>query len=336
MQPICKKNILVILIFIFQISYAQFDTEISVKKLKYDTTYIEDISDILSVRVYNIWKESGLRISNIESGKVLDLKPNGSTNLGFGFNYKWLGLGFAFGMPGLNNDNDIYGKTDRFDMQMNMYGKRFGSDLYFQRYKGYYINNPHTLTDWQDTLSFPKLKNMELFAAGASVYYFVNNKQFSYRAAFVRNEIQKKSKGSLILGTFYGLNIAVDTTGFAGIMPDSVRQHFDLGAFVINNYGLSVGYAYTLTFAKYFFVSLTTVPGLGMVHTDIYTSKGKKTLKPRIAPRYTIRFAFGFERRSYYAGLTAYTTGMTSEYSYMKIKPTTSNIKLFFGLRFGK
>lgn len=314
--------------------FSQIEAEVSAKNTKSDTTYITDLTDKLSVRIYNIWKKTELRLTDIETDKSLVLKPNGSTNIGLGFNYKWLGLGVAFGMPYVNNDDETYGKTSRFDFQLNLYGRSMGADIYFQHYKGFYISNPEQFIDLGKD-KYPILENMELIAAGVSVYYFFNNKKFSYRAAFVRNEIQKKGQGSIIAGAYYGLNAALDNSGFVSdVLPDSVKAKFDINAFVSNSFGLSFGYTYTFVIAKHFFINLSLVPGLGVVKSKIYSSADSHNFKPRLATRYIARFALGYEINSFYLGFTAYSTGSASEYDKILIEPKTGNIKFFVGKRF--
>lgn len=329
------KLILVILLFIIQFSsFSQEDEKTPINKNKTDTAYIKDLSNKLDIKIYNIWKQTELTLTELKTNKELQIKPNGTTNIGMSFNYKWMGLGIAFGMPLVNNDDSIYGNTKRFDLQLNIYGRRMGADIYFQRYKGFYISNPSQLVSW-DKKTYPLLKNMQLIAAGASVYYFFNNKRFSYRAAFVRNEIQKKGDGSMILGAYYSLNSAYDDTGFKSeVLKDSLDSIFDIYSFVSNSYGISFGYTYTFVIAKRFFINISLVSGIGIVQSKINTSEKSYKLKPKPATRYIGRFALGYEHKNFYIGFTAYNIGSTYEYDYIKIEPKTGNIKLFFGKRF--
>jgi len=329
-----KKALYILLIILSPNLFSQVETELLKNSVKYDTTCIENVSDKLAIRIYNIWKNTSLKLTELKTDRYLLIKPNGSTNIGIGFNYKWLGLGVAFGMPFINNDDSIYGKTKRFDFQLNLYGRTMGADIYFQRYKGFYISNPDMLVSW-DKKEYPILHDMQIIAAGASVYYFFNNKKFSYRAAFVRNEIQKKGQGSMILGVYYGFNSAFDNTGFLSTeLKDSLNTLFDIYSFNSNNFGISFGYTYTFVIAKHFFINLSLVPGVGGVKTRIKTSNKIYNLEPHIAVRYIARFALGYEHKNFYLGFTAYSTGSSYQYKYIKIEPSTGNVKLFFGKRF--
>jgi len=329
------KTVFQILFLVVSVNlFSQVETEVSENNVKYDTIYIKNLSDKLAFRIYNIWKNTELKLTDLKTKKYLQIEPNGSTNIGLGFNYKWMGLGIAFGMPFINNDDSIYGKTKRFDFQLNLYGRTMGADIYFQRYKGFYISNPKMLVSWNKK-EYPILEDMQIIALGASVYYFFNHKKFSYRAAFVRNEIQKKGQGSIILGVYYGLNSAFDKTGFLSAnLKDSLNTLFDIYSFNSNNFGISFGYTFTFVIAKQFFINLSLVPGIGGVKTNITTSNNVYKLGTHLAVRYIARFALGYENKNFYMGLTAYSTGSSYEYSYIKIEPSTGNVKLFFGKRF--
>jgi hypothetical protein len=192
------------------------------------TAYIIDYSDRLLLRIYTITKSNTLTINNTSVGKSLVLEPNGQTNIGLGFNYKGFGLGLAFGLPKSANSNDKYGKTKRIDIQGSIYGKKIGGDGFFQLYEGYYNSNPKEFIDWTDD-SFPQNPTMRILSLGVSSFYLFNAKNYSYRAAFVRDEVQKRSAGSFLLGVFANYDDATTENGFVPQeFPDSTRAKIDI------------------------------------------------------------------------------------------------------------
>ncbi|MEE9461607.1 MAG: DUF4421 family protein, partial [Bacteroidales bacterium] len=102
--------------------------------------YFEDLTDLLILRLYTLTKYNSLEIIN-PNGRMI-MRPNGNTNIGVGLNYKGLGLGVAFGRPLSQSSIEKNGLTNRFDMQVSMYGKHFGMDGFIQWYQGYYMANP--------------------------------------------------------------------------------------------------------------------------------------------------------------------------------------------------
>lgn len=332
-----KLKLLLVFILISTFSFSQADAQIlpQNKEIKYDTTRILDLSDQLSLWLYGINKVYKLDVISLNSGKNLLISPNEQTNIGLGFNYKWMGLGIAFKPPWSKNDDDIYGKTKRFDFQLNIFTRSFGVDFSAQYYKGYYISNPENFMNW-DKPDYPLLPNLETLSAELSGYYFFNHKKFSYRAAFVRNEIQKKGAGSFILGSYVRLDLATRPEGFIPEdMPPSLRDTFDLNTYVSSNYGISVGYTYTFVIWKKFFVNLSLVPGFGVKTMTLYTNDGNKfNPKLGLSGRFVSRTAIGYEHKYFYLGLTNITITNNFKAENFEISASTSKFRFFVGKRF--
>jgi hypothetical protein len=331
-----KIFLFAILFFNTNTIYSQADTDFTLtnKKIKYDTTRIKDLSQKLSIWFYGIRKNYGLEIENITTNKTLSFLPNGKTNIGLGFNYKWMGIGIAFAAPWNKNDNDIYGNTKKLDLQVNVFSRTFGLDFSLQYYKGYYLSNPLDFLDWQYDY-YPQLPEMGTLGAELSGYYFFNNKKFSYRAAFVRNEIQKKSAGSIILGGYLRWDVASTPNGFVPVdFPDSIESKYDILSYFSGNYGISFGYTYTLVFFKKFFMNLSLVPGVG-VKTLLFNSK-EKSYRPKggLAARAVTRFALGYEHKYFYLGLSSIIISSNFEFDNYSISSSSTKFRMFIGKRF--
>jgi len=305
------------------------------KQQKSDTSMILDLSNRLILWPYLITKKYNLNILNTKTRQKLLISPNEQTNIGLGFNYKWLGFGIALKTPWINNDDNIYGKTERVDLQINIFSRKFGVDFSTQYYKGYYISNPKDFLDWNKP-EYPQLNDLETFSMELSTYYFFNNNNFSYRAAFVRNEIQKKSAGSAILGVYARLDATSHTNGFVPEdMPEYVQDSFNILGFLSNNLGISFGYAYTFVIKKHFFISLSLVPGLGVKTANIYT-KTEDTYHPKskASIRIISRIALGYENRKFYAGIA--NIGITNSFDarHINITSSTNKFRIYIGKRF--
>ena len=94
----------------------------------------------------------------------MSYSPNSNLNLGLQFNYKWFGLGLAFNFPFINNDNHKYGETTRFDFQTNIFTRSLAIDLYYQKYQGFYIENPEEyIPDWDPEFPYPQRPDIVSF-----------------------------------------------------------------------------------------------------------------------------------------------------------------------------
>jgi len=319
-----------------KLCFAQVDGGIDLekKKIKYDTIKIVDLSDMLGIYVNTISKMNSLEFKDLNTGKKLKFQPNGQTNLGFGFNYKWLRLGIAFGLPFMNQDDDKYGSTKRLDFQLNVFMRSLGIDSHYQKYTGYYLNNADDYLD--STLKiYPNLSNMEVVSLGFSAYYFFNNKKFSYKAVYVRNQIQKKSAGAFILGGFFNLNTAYSPNGFVpDELPDSIKDNYQLRGFETNIMGISIGYTYTLVLFKRFFVNASFVPGIGIRYSEILKKHETITLEPVVSGSATLRFSIGYEGKYLYSGIKAITSVNSYNYNTIDISSGTGNVQLYIGKRF--
>ncbi len=216
-----------------------------------DTTYCKSYQDEITGRIYLSQKYTRLNLSNSIDKYDLGYRPNTTLNFGVGATYKWATLNLAYGFPFLNPENGE-GKTKYLDLQAHFYGPKFTVDLFGQFYRGFYLYPRGTLAKQDQYYIRPDIR---VNAMGGSVQYVFNNKRFSYRAAFLQNEWQRKSCGSLIAGAeiywggIHGDSSIVSSELVTLTERDKMRrlQYFEIGP--------SLGYAYTLVVHKNFFLS---------------------------------------------------------------------------------
>ena len=302
--------------------------------VKYDTTKIIDLTHKLNIYTGFIGKFHSIELDNPDINKKIKYEPNGNTSIMVGFNYKWLGLGFNFSPGFLNKDDEIYGQSKRFDTQLNVYAKTFGIDAYLQYYKGFYLKNPDDFISWTNE-NFPLQPGLESLSFGLSAYYFFNNKKFSYKAAFNRTQVQKKSAGSLILGTHVNANVVNSAGGFIpSELPDSLTDYYNLDAYVTSSIGISCGYTYTLVFLKNFFINASLVPGLGYRSATFQNLDNNTKVNGDITGSLNARIALGYEGKHLYTGLTFVSFADSFNYESISISSSTGNIRFFIGKRF--
>jgi hypothetical protein len=320
-------------------TFSQVDAEINVFKDK-DTNsteniYYTDLTDKLLLKFTNSFKFTKLDITNSNTKETVKLAPALTLDLGVAFNYKWFGLGIALALPSGAHSDSIKGKTTKFDLQLNIYSKKFVVDALYQRYKGFHFANPGMFTNWDSTAIMPQLPDMENYSLGASAYYILNHKKFSYRAAYVRNVVQNKSAGSLLVGPFLNIDGASTKNGFIPkSLPIEVQDTFDIGFFRSTSYGLAIGYTYSVVIVKKVFMNFSLVPGIGIkdLETDF---KGEfRASKKGVAARVAYRFAFGYEHRAFMLGLTMYGTNGNIVIDNFEFRPGAGMLKLFVAKRF--
>ena len=294
--------------------------------------YFSDYSHLLSLRIFTSTKWNTLDIH--KDGLPLKLKPNSPTSLGVGFNYKSIGLALALGLPKSASSNAKRGNTKRLDIQASVYGKKFGFDGFTQIYRGYYNFNPEDFIEWNSD-SFPILGDMKIVSFGINAFYLFNANKFSYKAAFVRTQIQLKSAGSFTLGVFGNVDLATTDNGFIpNELPDSLKMSFDLKSFNTIALGVSVGYQYTWVISQHFFLNVSLTPGFGYQQIGLETIDGATSTKHAPAAQLAGRSALGYDTKSFYMGLTGSAVLRNFQYKGYELDLATEQFKFFVGKRF--
>lgn len=276
-------------------------------KTENDTSYISDHTKDLTVRILGSRKYTNYRLSDRGAGSTIVYKPNSNFNIGVGVNYKVIGINLGLNFPFINNDNEQYGRTRSLDLQSHLYLRKLTIDLWAQFYKGYYLSNPTTvLKDWTPQRIYPQRSDMRTRDIGINVQYIFNDKQFSFRSAFLQNEYQKKSAGSFMAGgSIYSVFVRADST----VVPNGLKagdffnnEHFNN----TNIYSITLdgGYAHTFVYRRYFFVTLSLMGGAGINYTVLENS-GDAVVdkKAGLQLNTTLRCAAGYNSEQYFAGV---------------------------------
>ncbi len=295
--------------------------------------YFDDLTHLLSLKLFTLTKSNTLEVKNPWGAQIL-LRPNGNTNLGVGLNYKFIGLALSFGLPSTQSSNEKYGQTQKFDFQVSFFGKRLGFDGYIQGYRGYYMANPQDYVDWDEPY-YPQISDLQIMSIGAHAFYMFNSKQFSYKAAYLRNVVQKKSSGSFSAGLFYYQDLVTSDNGF---VPEEVRDsmwtEFDLSGFNAVSLGLSAGYQYTFVIKGNLYISLQGTPGLGYRRLSVTALNGDVEPVNQLAGQVMARLAIGYEFKHFYVGAMGSTILRSFKYKDYTVDLGTEQFRVMIGKRF--
>lgn len=299
------KSILALVIFCVSFMSAEVanaQTLIEVQK-SLDTTYIADYHNELIVRAFGSRKYTTYTLHDKEYNERLAYRPNSPFNVGVGFNYKMIGINLGFNLP-IINDNMLYGKTKFLDLQSHVYGRKLIVDLYLQRYKGFYLPNNDILLNNNNEMIY-KRPDLLTLNAGIEFQYLLNWSKFTFRGAFLQNEVQLKSAGSPIFGIYVG-NITIHAD--SSVIPLNARYNnfFNNYQFYHSNVRsatLSVGYGYTFVLPYHFFVTLAASGGFGINNTVLksVTAGTSSTFGNNTSG--TLRIGVGYNSRRYFAGI---------------------------------
>jgi hypothetical protein len=290
-----------------------------------DSTYIEEHTKDITLRVFGSRKYNNYDIvdNGIVDGSITDnglvnarnskevlYRPNTPFNIGVGVNYQFIAVNIAFNLPAINKESGEYGITKMLDLQTHIYTRKLVVDFYGQLYRGYYIANTRKLINnigsdaGSDNVEMirPDAGNVNI---GLNVQYVFNAKRFSYRAAYLQNDYQKKSAGSFLVG---GEVFGVRMKGDSGLIPSYIQQ---TGFFNKENFyrtrilsaAANAGYAHTFVFKKHWFTTLSLSGSLGVNYTVMNRTAAADLRKAGIQFNNNLRVSLGYNSSRYFAGI---------------------------------
>ncbi len=328
----CLRRLLVIaLFFAFTSDFKGYGQSLD-SLSKGTEEYFTDLTDHLAIRLFTLTKFNSLNINDENRNYIL--RPNGKTNLGIGFNFKFIGIGLSFGLPQSQNRIYKYGKTSAFDLQVSVFGTWFGFDGYIQSYKGYFLSNPKDFMNWDKDYQ-PQIPDMSISSIGLMGFYIFNNKKYSYKAAYNKTQIQNRSAGSFILGIFAHTDAGRTDNGFIPReVRDSIQTDFDLSEFDLLSVGVSVGYMYTFVIKKNFSINLSLIPGFGVQKVSLKAIDGTGGIETQPAAQLLARASLSYEFKWFYAGFVASNIFRNFSYNNYNIDLGTQKIRFYIGKRF--
>jgi hypothetical protein len=286
------------------------------ERQKIDTSYISDLSKDLTLRAYTSWKYNGFKLRDPDRGKFY-LRPNTGKNLGIGANYKFLGINLGFRLPFFNKQDDVLDRSKFLDLQSHLYLRKWAIDFYGQFYKGFYQAYQFSYLPYKEKDGLiqnrPDIHHTNI---GLSVNYIFNNQRFSYRAAFLQNEWQKKSAGTFLLGAEGNyFRLKADSS----IIPLAyVPQNFANGETFQSLRGgyvaSSIGYAYTLVIAKQFFVMASLSGGPGINYMKFANNSGQIEDGIQLQWNRNVRVSAGYNSERIFVGAHFVDMGTYSKY----------------------
>lgn len=333
-------RILLLVLCLSGVWFSSYAGPVERKETPIDSTYISDHSKELTVRLYGSRKFTGYILGEYGNRQRLKYRPNDNFNSGVGFTYKYVGINLGFRLPFINDDNKKYGKTRFLDLQSYVYSRKITADLYAQFYNGYYIANRSVLQDRAAYGSlFPQRSDIKTKNVGLNMQYIFNHRRFSYRAAYLQNEYQKRSAGSLVAGGglhYISINADSAIIPLNLIYPDFFKRA-DFNRSHIFCLALNVGYAYTLVVKQHYFLTGSLSVGTGVNYTSITNTRLDVTDKNLGTQLNGIfRLSTGYNSERYFAGVAYvnFVTRNTSPITDAWQEFQTGNFRLYFAKRF--
>ncbi len=248
-------------------------------------------------------------MKNGNNSEDIIYQPNQSLGTGLGLSWRNYGLSYSWAIKPLK-DTDEYGKTVYMDIQFNYYNRKFGFDIFFQRYKGYYLEDTDSYNIYPGGAGAIR-PDLATTSTGVNFFYIFSD-NFSYKASFNGNERQTKSSGSfLFMASINNININSD---YSLIPPDEEQYYGSYAGFKSGNFtsfSISPGYAYTFIFKNWYYVTPSLCMGTGLMKKEYTTSAGNNTEYGSFI-KYNFRMAVGYSNDLWFYGLSMMVDGTKS------------------------
>ncbi|RRB03711.1 DUF4421 domain-containing protein [Larkinella rosea] len=240
-----------------------------------DSAYVKTFPGKLTGRTYLSQKYTSFVLSTPpRSSPSLRFRPNSSLDLGVGATFKAFTLNLAYGLSFLNNTNGK-GKTSDIDLQTHVYMRKWVLDGFAQFYNGYYLTPRGN--GLADPTQYYHRPDVGVYLVGGSIRRVFNFRRFSFRAALVQNEWQKKSAGTWLAGfqLHYGI-----LRGDSALVPGLRQADFpveEVRRMRFLKLGPGAGYAYTVVYREHFFATGSLTANLSATFSKETFESGKLT-----------------------------------------------------------
>lgn len=231
----------------------------------YDPEYRVNYFENIILRTALTSDVGRLEFMSGRTGKSISLRPVAQWQLEYSFDYKWVAVGFAFTPKFLLNTQDIEELENSQSIAFNInffYTDQWRQELSYSHYKGFINDNP--LPTIENGLPF--LKNTTLMIIEGSTFY-IENKNFSFRAHYAQTERQLRSAGSFIPRLRYAYSIA-EPNFETPILEDAVSSLYSIDIVA------QIGYLYTFVYDRKWFVTAGLHPGVGYNHAAFEYKEG--------------------------------------------------------------
>jgi hypothetical protein len=297
-------------------------------------TYIKRFPDHFFV--YPVLKQRSLNfeLEKIDGDDLLAYKPNNAYSFGVGMYLFELGFELAFAIPVDEKSKTIYGESDARDIQLNVFGKKFGVDVFYQKYSGFYItdssNPPPASTP------YPQRPDIDSRNFGITGNYVFNNQKFSFRSVYNFAERQLYSKGSFLLFASIGsFKLSADSSILDTQQRITFGEQVSFSKLRYTTFSIAPGYTYSVIFRNFF---LNGTLCIGPAHHWVNYTLGGGPDRNEIAINSFVagRIGIGYNGDRLFGGVIFLTQGSNVKFEDVRFSNNNGSFKILLGYRFGE
>lgn len=266
--------------------------------------------------------------------KGLSYQPNVAPQLGLKLLYKGLGTTLAFSLPIPDNERERRGDSNKTNIIINSYWRENAVDVYYQKFRGFYVASPLTEIDSDKPDRYPQLPDAQVVNYGFNWYHARNPARYSLKAAFSQSEFQTRSGGSYLHNPFYNrLTINLGDRLILGSDPGGLQSIPKLDAGRFHTLGWGFGYGYT-HIRNYFFAGalVSLAPALQFQHIEREDARTIDAIS--WALKGNMNLATGWNYDGYVFGVKILVDSLYARVSGTELWSSLLRGQAFFGTRF--
>lgn len=192
----------------------------------------------------------------------LRFSPNPHNKIGLYFGWQWIFLGWSVDVDDVYRKGSNKQRGTEFDL--SLYSGKYGVDIFYRKTgNDYKIHKISGFPDWIPSDYSSDFNGLNVDMKGLNLYYILNNRRFSYPAAFSQSTNQRRNAGSFIAGFSVSThNLHFDYAELPDVIRQTMNEDLKVEHIKYTNISLNFGYGYNWVFARNCLACLSLSPAI--------------------------------------------------------------------------
>jgi hypothetical protein len=324
-----------LLSFFLQYCFAQNDLAVSSPETNPDSIrdlYIKKFPNHFFLYPLIRQRSLSFELEKRDRTETLTYRPNNTYSLGVGFYVFELGFELGFAVPIDEKKTATYGKSRSRDWQFNAYGKKWGLDAFYQKYKGFYISDK--VNPVAANAAFPQRSDIVSRNFGITGNYVFNDEKFSFRSIYNFSERQLFSAGSfLAFAAINSFKLSADSSIIDTKQEVIFGKNVSFKDLSYTSISIAPGYTYSLIF-KNFFINGSLALGPSQHWIKYRLEAGDEKTDATINTFVATRIGIGYNGDKLFGGVAFVSQGSIVRFEDVQFSNNNGSFKILVGYRF--
>jgi hypothetical protein len=295
--------------------------------------YIQGFPEYFSV--YPLIKQRSLNFELEKQGDVnrtLVFRPNTSYSIGLGLYLFELNVELAFAVPIDEKSFAVYGESKARDLQLNVLGKKWGLDVFHQKYVGFYLDDSGS--ELFPGIPFPQRPDIASRNIGVTGSYVFNNRKFSFPAAYNFAERQRYKKGSFLLfSSLSEFRLSADSSIINPSLETIFGSNVSFTKLRYTSLSIAPGYTYTFVLRSFFVNGTLSIgPSHHWIRYRLRNAEDRNDIA--VNSFVAVRLGLGYNGQRIFGGISYVLQRSNVKFEDVRFSNNNGTFKILFGYRF--